>query len=241
MAARLAAPDAGIVIAASIAGEDATDAQLATQRGLRDQAAEWLARLGLEARSIFRVSRSLISGILQIVRAEKVSMLVGEWHFQGLDPNSETSKVLTHGRVPFLLTHGAMEPFDRLVVVARPKDVREAAADLQLAAAVAERIAAGKRVVFVGSQLGSLVALFRAKLPVDQIESADPLGWARDHATAGDLLIIPGLQSVRDALARFVTLADGRFLVTIAPHAAAAKEEAAAGLVVGRSLSEQPA
>jgi Kef-type K+ transport system membrane component KefB len=45
VAQKLAAPDGGIVIAASLAGEDATEAQVNTQRELRDHAEEWLARM----------------------------------------------------------------------------------------------------------------------------------------------------------------------------------------------------
>src|SRR5262249_32643751 len=93
IAARLAQPDSGIVLAASIAREDDTEAQLTSQRSLRDKAEQWLAKLGLEARSIFRVSRSMAAGLLQTVRSDKASLLLSEWHFEGLDPHSEASQL----------------------------------------------------------------------------------------------------------------------------------------------------
>ena len=58
------------------------------------------------------------------------------------------------------------------------------------------------------------------------------------------MLVFPGLVAVREALARFPTLAEQRFLVAVVAHAATATataEERAAGWVGGRSLSEQPA
>jgi hypothetical protein len=244
MAGRLAAPDTGIVIAASIAREDASEAQLASQRSLRDQAAQWLAKLGLEARAILRVSRSMAAGLLQTMRSDKASLLLSEWHFEGLDPRSEASQLITRAPVPVLLAHGAVEPFERLLVIVRPQDARDAAVHLRLAGELTQRLAGSRHVVLVGRPADAFEAVFEAKIALERVESDDPLGWARDHAKDGDVLVLPGLQAVRDALARFPTLADARFLVAIASQAATAaaqEEEKVPRWVAGRSLSEQPA
>jgi Kef-type K+ transport system membrane component KefB len=244
VAARLAAPDSGIVIAASIAREDDSETELKSQQSLRDQAEHWMAKLGLEARSVFRVSRSLAAGLLQTVRSDKASLMLSEWHFEGLDPNSEASQLIMRAPVPLLLAHGAVEAFERLLVIVRPQDVRDAAAHLRLAGELSQRIAGGKPVVLVGRPANAIEDVFQARVTVDRVESDDPLGWARDHAQDGDVLVLPGLGAVRHALTRFPTLSEARFLVAIAPHAAtaaAAAEERAPQWVAGRSLSEQPA
>ena len=53
MAGKLAAPDGGMVIAASLATELAPDTELRSQRALVMKAEEWLAKEGLESRSVF--------------------------------------------------------------------------------------------------------------------------------------------------------------------------------------------
>jgi Kef-type K+ transport system membrane component KefB len=240
VAARLAAPDAGMVIAVSIAREDVSEAQVASQRSLREEAAGWLAKLGLEARSIFRVSRSMAAGLLQTVRSDKASLILSEWHFEGLDPNSEAAGLISGAPVPLLLAHGAIEPFERLLVIARPQDVRDAADHLRLAAELSQRLTGSRRVVLVGRPADAIETVFEAKIAVDRVESDDPLGWARDNAHDGDVLVLPGFFAARDALSRFPTLSDARFLVAVAPRPATA-EERAPRWVAGRSLSEQPA
>jgi Kef-type K+ transport system membrane component KefB len=229
VAARLAAPDGGIVTAATIAEDNASETQLAAQQHLRDQAEEWLARDGLEARSIFRVSRSRAAGLWQTLRSEKASLLMSEWHFEGLDPNTEQSALMMRSPVPIVLVHGAIEPFERLVVLASADGAR----DLEVASELAARIAGTRPVTFVGKTPP-------AASKCAHIATDDPLGWARDQAKPGDLLVLTGLESARQALARFPTLADARFLVAIAPHAEPEVREQPT-LVVGRSLTAHPA
>jgi hypothetical protein len=76
---------------------------------------------------------------------------------------------------------------------------------------------------------------------VDQVESDDPIAWARDHATEHDVMVFSGLDAARDGLARIPGLADKRFMVAIATHGApyqGTAVERGTGLVVGRSMTQ---
>jgi Na+:H+ antiporter len=246
VAERLAAPDGGIVLAASFAAEEASEAQLAMQRRLTKNADKWLAEEGLESQTIFRVSRSVREGLLRTTREENATLLLAEWRFEGgnpLDPNSEVSQMIARTPVPILLAHGAVEPFERLLVVARRDDLfRPRSLDLELAAELTRRLARGRHVVFVGTSTDRFTSLFLAKFQFDHVEHGDPLAWAKDNASATDLLVFPGLDAAREALERFPPLAKARFLVAIAAHGSAlAHEERVGGLVVGRSMTEHPA
>jgi hypothetical protein len=246
VAGRLAASDGGMVVAASIATEGAPAAHLAAHRSLRERAEDWLAREGLEARTVFRVARSVPAGLLQTVRGEGATLLVSEWRHQGrdrIDTTSEAFELMARSPVPILLVHGAIEPFERLVVVARREALyRPGSRDLTLAVELAARLANGRRVVFVGTELDRFAELFLSTPQVDRVESADPLAWAHGSVPAADLLVLPGLDAARRALERFPRFAEKRFLVAIAAHdITAADEERAPHLVVGRSMTEHPA
>jgi hypothetical protein len=146
--------------------------------------------------------------------------------------------------VPILLVHGGpIEPFERLVVVARREELyRPGSRDLTLAAELAARLADERRVVFVGTALDRIIALFRPTLQVDRVESPDPLAWAHENVRSSDLLLLPGLDAARRALERFPRFAQTRFLVAVAAHSiTVADVERAPDLVVGRSLTEHPA
>ena len=59
LAGRLAATDGGIVLAASFARDEAEASELTAQRGLTTQAEQWLAKDGLESRTLFRVAKTI--------------------------------------------------------------------------------------------------------------------------------------------------------------------------------------
>lgn len=242
VAGHLAEGDAGVVIPWCFATEDAPEAEIAAQRNLKDKAEEWLAKEGLESHSLFRVSRSLEAGLLQTVRAEKASLLLGEWHFEGLDPDSEAAGMIARSPVSILLVRGALEPFDRLLVMARPQDlVRPGSLDLELAAQLAERLARGRKVGYVGTSPDALASLFTAKTSPEPIESADAIAWAADHIADGDLMVFAGIDAAREALRRLPGLDQRRFLVAIAARTTQAQpQEAPSGRVVGRTMTELP-
>ena len=79
LAGRLALEDTGMVFAGSFVPEHAGDAALAHGRRLRAEAEEWLAREGLESRSLFRISRSSVMGLVQTARGERATLVVSEW------------------------------------------------------------------------------------------------------------------------------------------------------------------
>jgi len=128
-------------------------------------------------------------------------------------------------------------------VVARREELyRPGSRDLTLAAELAARLAAGRRVVFVGTALNRITALFLPALQVDRVESPDPLAWAHENIRSSDLLLFPGLDVARRALERVPRLSQTRFLVAVAAHGVTvADAERAPDLVVGRSLTEHPA
>src|SRR5262249_8133116 len=168
VAGRLAAPDGGIVLAASFAVEEASQAQLTVQRRLSESADKWLAAQGLEAQAIFPVARSVREGLLQTARGENATLLVSEWRSEGgdpLDPKSEVSQMIGRSPVPILLAHGGVEPFQRLLVVARRDDLfRPGSLDLELAAELARRLARRRPAGFVGGSPHPFPPLFLAKV-----------------------------------------------------------------------------
>jgi Kef-type K+ transport system membrane component KefB len=242
LAGQLAAPDCGMVLAASFATEDATESQLASQRRLKDQAEEWLGKAGLEARAMFRVSRSLAAGLLQSCRAEDASLLLMEWHFEGLEPGTEAANMLANAPVATVLVHGSVERFERLVILARAADVAgRGSRELQLAAELAMRLAHGRTICLVGASVDPITSLFTAKLRIESIESADPLAWAKEHARDTDLCILAGLDAAREALERDPHFAAQRFMVAVVAHQGGVETHAddGSGLVVGRSITEE--
>jgi hypothetical protein len=135
----------------------------------------------------------------------------------------ESQEALAHSQVPLVLAHGADEPFERLiVVVSRSEDlVPPGRSDLELAREVSARLARGHPVNVVAPQLGDPVTgLFEAGARAEMIRSVDPLGWVQSNAGPKDLVILPGLEEVKAALARIPELLRKHFLVTVAPTTA---------------------
>lgn len=226
MAGRLAAPDSGMVVAGSFVDEDASKVELARHRRLRAEAEEWLARDGLEARSLFRISRSTTAGLVQTVRGEGATMVVAEWEPEAhgrLEADEETYDVLQHAPVPVLLAHGDVENFDRMIVVVHREEelVAPGREDLELAHELSNRLAHDRPVHVVAVSLEDPIsALFTHIHHVERVGSVDPLGWVAANALPSDLVVLPGLAEVHAALARIPELLKRRFLVAIAPRPA---------------------
>jgi hypothetical protein len=222
LAGRLALEDTGMVVAGSFVPEHAGDAALAHGRMLRAEAEEWLAREGLESRSLFRISRSSVAGLVQTALGERATLVVSEWdpHDRGrLESDPEILDVLTHPPVPMLLAHGPVESFDRVVlVVARPEElVPPGQRDLELARELSARLAHGRPVFVVTVSLGDPINALFARTPhVERIGSIDPLGWVQTNAQATDLFVLPGLDEAHLALARSPEIIGRRFMVAIA-------------------------
>jgi Kef-type K+ transport system membrane component KefB len=228
MAAQLAAPDCGMVVPAAVVTEDASGKELDSQRSLLKEAQEWLAKQGLEARGVLSVSRSLEAGLFQTMRAEHATLLVAGWG----DPEQarltagerETFDLVNRSPVPMLLTHGEVESFDRVLLVAREKDLtRTGREDLELAAELTTRLADGGHghghgVAYVGTEGSAATELFAPKQRVDHTESPDPIAWVEANARDDDLLVFPGLAAAKEALKRLPGLLHKRFVVAIAAH-----------------------
>jgi len=242
LAGRLAASDGGIVLAASFASEESPAPEVASQRKLTSQAEEWLAREGLESRTVFRVARTIPEGLLETIIGEDATLLVTEWQSAA---GSEASEALARAPVPALIAHGDVSHFDRLLIIApgekgAPSDRRS----LALAAQLAPPLARGHRTATVAPAADPARALFAAKQEMDWIESADPIAWIARNLQAGDLPLFVGIDTARAALKQVPALLAGRFLVADVAQTKRPPErtEPVTGPVVtGRSLRPRPA
>lgn len=245
MAGRLAEDEGGIVLAASFAAEEAPEEELESQRALKDRAEEWLAKEGLESRTCFRVARTVPAGLFETVRAEKATLLLAERRSrvrERVESDAEALRWLGRAPIPVLIANGPVDQFERLVVVARGEDlVAPGRRDLDLAVEVASRIAGRRPVLYVGPAATAAPSPFKAKrVHLQQLESADPIGWAAEELKGSDLLIFAGIGAADDGLERIADLSDKKFLIAVAAHGAPApaRETRSSGLVVGRSLTE---
>jgi len=257
LAASIATHDGGIVLPAGIAGQEATDEEIADQRALLRRAEDQLSRQGLESRALFRVSSSVHAGLFQTMRGEGATLVITEWsrpdreHIAG---DGEAFRLLTQSPVPVLLTYGPVDEFQRLVLVVRERDlVRPGSLDLALAAELAARLCAGGQLLCVGTAAardGSPFADALARAPaarpllhrhsVEWAEATDPLEWADKNLAHTDLLLFPGVAAASDALERLTRLARRSFLVAVAAHGGLghALERPSGYLVMGRTATE---
>ena len=245
VAGKLASSDGGIVLAASLASEASSPAELASQRSLAGQAEEWLAKDGLESRPMFRVARTVPEGLLQAIESESASLLVTEWRASGSSDPGEAARALANCPVPVLITEGDVAEFQRLVVIARRDELgpsgREA---LALAATLGARLADGRRSVTVAPALAPIRALFADKPEMAWIEASDPIEWLGRDLRKGDLPLFVGIDAARDALRRIPALGGGRFLVVVPAGQQTLHDRAepvAGPVIVGRSLAPRPA
>ena len=246
IAGKLAEDDGGIVLAASFATEEAPEAELEAQRALKDRAEGWLAKEGLESKTCFRVARSVPSGLLETVRAEKATLLVSEWRSAErgrIETDSERYRLLMRSPIPVIIAAGQVEPFDRLVVLARRQDlVQPGKRDFDVATEVARRLS-GRRPMVVAGPIGSRVpaeSLAVTRRHHESIDVPDPVAWALDHLEPNDLVVFPGVDAAEEALEHMPQMADRKFLVAVAAHpaaATAAPEVRSSGLVAGRTLT----
>ncbi len=222
LAGKLAEEDTGMVVAGSFVPEHATDEETGRRRRLRADAEEWLAREGLEARSLLRISRSEVAGLAQTVRGEGATMVVSEWEPESrgrLEADLEAREHLTHSPVPIVLAHGDHESIERvIVVVSRPEDLTPPGRDdLELAREVSLRVAHGHPVSVVAPPLGDpIVGLFEKTSHAEVIGSVDPLSWLENNARPNDLVVLPGLEEAHAALERVPDLMNRQFIVAVA-------------------------
>ena len=247
LAGKLATSDGGIVLAASFARTESSPAEQAAQRGLTTEAEEWLAKEGLESRTLFRVAETVPEGLLETILGEKATLLINEWHARDrIQPDSEQSEALARSPVPTLIAHGDVAHFERVLIVTHPDNlVRPGRQSLELAAALAPRFAHGHPIRTVSATSDPVRALFAATKEMDWIEARDPIDWIKRNLQKTDLPFFAGLESLGEAIQRVPALLDGRFLVALAAHEETTfhkREERVAGPVVaGRSLKPHPA
>jgi len=247
LAGKLATSDGGIVLAASFARMESSAAEQAAQRGLTSEAEEWLAKEGLESRTLFRVAATVPEGLLETILGEKATLLINEWHARDrIQPDSEESEALARSPVPTVIAHGDVAHFDRILIVAHPDNlVRPGRQSLELAAQLAPRFAQGRPIRTVSATSDPVKALFADKKEMDWIEARDPIDWIKRNLQKTDLPFFAGLDALGEAIQRVPALLDGRFLVALAAHEETTfhkREERVAGPVVaGRSLKPHPA
>ena len=243
---RLATSDGGIVVAASFASPDAPPPELKARRALVTQAEQWLAKDGLESRTVFRVARTVPDGLLDALIGEDATLLLMEWRMRDqLQPTSEASEALSRTPVPIVLAHGDVDNFERVLVIARADElVRPGLRDVELAAQLGARVAKNHRIGAIVAALDPVKALFTAGPSGDQVETDHPIDWLATNLQKTDLPVFAGLEAAREALARLPRLVDGRFLVAVAANETTLhkrEERVASPVVVGRSLKPHPA
>ena len=244
LAGRLATGDGGIVVAASFARDNATKEELEAQRKLTAQAEAWLAKEGLESKTVFRVAPSVTQGLAETALGQEATLLVAEWrdplhHHHG----TESSEALAHAPLPVLIARGDLAHCDRIVIVAGP-DVAtpDGRLDLEPATQLAGQLARGAKVATVTTAPDSLRKLFPAKQAVEWIESRDPVGWLAGNLQKGDVPLFVGTDTAHEAMRQIPALIEGRFLIVHAARAEAhLPEPVVTGPVAGRSLKPRHA
>ena len=213
LAGRLTTDDGGIAVAASFASSEATPSELKAQRSLSKQAEEWLARDGLESRTLFRVSRTVPEGLLETILSENATLLVTRVaHAREHRARQRSGRALARSPVPTLMTHGDVEFFDRvLIVVRRDSLVRPGRHDLELAAQLGSRVAQDRPIVVVAAGTDHGRKLFTTAQDAERIESHDPIDWIKNNLQKTDLVFFAGLDAAREALARVPSLAKAGF------------------------------
>jgi Kef-type K+ transport system membrane component KefB len=247
LAGRIAAGDNGMVLAASFARATSPEPERETQRKLTGQAEEWLAKEGLESKTVFRVAPSVPQGLSETALGEDATLVVSEWRDPLRDAHgTEASEALAHAPVPVLIVRGDVSKFDRLVVVAGP-DVATPTGRLDVApaAGLGRQLAHGARVAVVTTAPDPLRDLFvAAKYDMDWIESSDPVGWLAGNLQKGDVPLFVGSDTAHEAMRQMPELLEGRFLIAQAERtdgAVAAPEPVTGPVVTGRSLKPRHA
>lgn len=224
VAGRIAEEDGGMVVAATFCVREAEDDELAARRRLSSESQQWLAHEGLEAQALFRISGSTTQGLAETQRSEAATMLVSEWAPEGrrLDADPEAFDFISHCPVPAVLIYGWVEPFERLLVVARAEEL--AGPDLELAVEIAVRLRRKRSIHVVAAR-----PVDENRLPsephdrLERVAARDPIGWLARNARDADLVLFSGLDAAREAMHRFPDVTRKRFLVTVAPRASGAR------------------
>jgi hypothetical protein len=243
LAGDLAAKDGGIVLAAGLAGESASPTELASARKLTDEAEEWLAKKGLESRTLFRVARTIPEGLFQAVVGESATLLVAEWRAPGgLEATTEAAQTLARSPVPALISHGDVAAFERLVAVLSADAAKNG--EDALVAQIGPAIAQHRPVAIVAPDPERVRASLAAHKSIEWIQSSDPVAWLAQNLRETDLPLLSGVDLAREAARRVARVAEGRFLFVTAPVASRPPEraESVVGPVnVGRSLKPRTA
>jgi Kef-type K+ transport system membrane component KefB len=245
LAGRLAAGDGGIVLAASFASDKVPQPELEAQRKLTHEAEEWLAKEGLESKTLFRIAPSVPQGLTETALGEEATLVVAEWRDPLRDAHgTEASEALAHAPLPVMIVHGDVSRLDRLVIVAGP-DVATPSGRLDLAPAaqLAPQLTRGARVAAVATAPDSLRGLFPGKQKVEWIESRDPVGWIAANLKPGDVPLFVGTTTAYEAMRQVPALIEGRFLIVQAARAETAPrpEPVTGPVVTGRSLKPRHA
>jgi hypothetical protein len=133
------------------------------------------------------------------------------------DPTEGAVRIALNSPIPVLLAHGAVEPFDRLLVVVPRAALSSAAGpDLALASMVVRGLAGRKRATYLVQPAAPLALLFGPTPRVERLDTDDPYSWLRANDSATDLILFPGMDIAREAFARVPDLGARRFLVAIA-------------------------
>lgn len=231
LAALVAGPDSGAVVAVNVLGFDASREQVDQQRELTATAEEAALRNGAEARSLVRIDTSTTVGVLHtVVESGGTSILVGWKGYAKARENffgSVIDAILARSPVPVLVCRpGTDEQVRRVVLSLTASDLDPSGAlALELAADVAGRIARQADVtlkIVTEDADPRLETLFPDVRKVEIAHDARKAVAALRELTAeGDVVVIatpparPGLGHNAPRLARAVP---GRSVVAAVPR-----------------------
>ena len=231
LAARIAEADGGLVVPIHVVGPEDRES-LATARKTAEAIDAAARAIGIEAEPSLRIAVSVGQGIRNAVASANGTLLVlmrarglaaQDVIFGGID-----SEHVAGSNVPTIVAIPGDARIERIVLPIRKRDVSpEGLPDARLAVELATRLEKGRLELFVGLQRG-------ATLPADltlpdearQVEFAGGrVGWVRDVARSGDLVLLPaGLETLVIGLdaSRLGSLAGVTVAVVAGPYRSAA-------------------
>jgi Kef-type K+ transport system membrane component KefB len=241
VAARLAASDGGVVYPAVVVppGESAPDAD-----GL-EAMEDKIVSLGIDVEVDVRYDATGVDGVVHTAAGRNASLVVAHSGVDAWLPTlfgSPLHSLVAALDVPLVLVRpGEDAPWRRVVLALGTGHVKRPGPATSLAVQVASRLAAsGLKLVVLTPEEASTVDRLLHDVPGTsgcRIEVAQRAEWLRDHATAADVVVVPGGRNGAIGTARASKSAtiNGATVVAVADRTSVAPvERAGAGLgVVG--------
>lgn len=197
-AGRLATESGGVLQPLVVLTSTATD-ELDEGRALCRESDDLLRRLGGDVETVMRIDRSIATGIHRASIESDSSLLYIPWpEVGGLRSRllgGGYSEIVAMSSIPTVIAGIQDEPFDRIVVLARPSDLLPGnVPTLLVALELAARLAGRGDATVVGPVGRDQIEGAGIVLPDDMYDfrpSDKATSWLRETATSSDLVIAP--------------------------------------------------